>query len=335
MPKKKTTAPSNSPSQPPSDPTALPPSAQKVLELLDAESSTTVAELAERAALGRSTVTKALSILLDAGVAVRQDGGHEGTRRLPDRWSAAPNADASDPAATADAEGQPAAADHAEASPAVAEYDDDTTGETESDVAAAGPDDEALLRDTTTGGETEQDERPAAEPDSDSDSDSSGGSADEPTGDGASDHADPHDGPEPEDSTATDDEEPDSGDDERSASTPEPDDSEHQRAEDPTRLAVGGADAERDDPAPAGQTTAAEASGPRLGKGELRAQVEAHLREHPDRAWTPTATAKVLNRSAGAVNNACEKLLEIGVVMTFEDKPRRFQWRSDQDASAG
>lgn len=78
------------------------------------------------------------------------------------------------------------------------------------------------------------------------------------------------------------------------------------------------------------QAQAAAAPGPRLAKGALRAMVEQHLRTNPERAWTPGAIAKAISRSAGAVTNACEKLLLDGAMEgglhTWEDKPRRYQY---------
>jgi len=115
---------------------------------------------------------------------------------------------------------------------------------------------------------------------------------------------------------------------------PEPDDEAVGDAHGET-LAEGGVDTVEADaaggakPAPGGGAAAS-----RLGKGALRAMVQAHLRENPGRAWTPTAISKVLGRSAGAINNACVKLTEDGAVTTFEDKPIRFQWNSDASADA-
>ena len=106
MPKKMTTTPAPAPAAPPTaDTPALTPAASTVLRLLDAHDGTTTVDLVERTGLGRSTVTKALVVLHEAGLAVRQDGGHEGTRRIADRWFAAPGLTAHE-AAPADAEGQ-------------------------------------------------------------------------------------------------------------------------------------------------------------------------------------------------------------------------------------
>lgn len=65
-------------------------------------------------------------------------------------------------------------------------------------------------------------------------------------------------------------------------------------------------------------------SGPRLGKGELRAMVLAHLQAQHDEAVTPTAVAASLGRSAGAVSNALVKLTVEGAAIQVGDHPRRF-----------
>jgi hypothetical protein len=344
MPKKKTPtkpAPAANP-QPPADTTAFPPSTQTVMAQLDTENGMTAAEVAESSSLGRSTVTKALSTLHDAGLAVRRDGGFDGTRRIADRWFAVPGAtDAVQPDLDTDDPDQPAADDDAQAEPvdAVAETGGDTIGDTES-AATDRVDDEPPL-DILTGSDSEPDEFTA---------DSGPGSDDEPADgqavDGIPDGDAMHDGPEADEPTHTETAEPDHTRDADAASVPETDEPESERADEPDGLAAGGSDADGDDarseaaqpdpvhPVAVLGAAGAEASAARLGKGELRAQVKAHLRENPDRAWTPTAISKVLNRSAGAINNACEKLLETEAVTTFDDKPRRFQWRPDQDASA-
>lgn len=275
MPKKKTTA-KPAPTEtdaPTADAPALAPAAQIVLALMDAENATTAAGLAERAGLARSTVTKALGALLDQGLAVRQDGGHEGARRIADRWFAAPGA-TPPPAATDD--GQPGA-------------QPDTGDES---ACLDGADDEAVLN---------------AE------------SAEDGDADGASDETEPNAEPAaPEASRAA---EPSEAVDPGTAEAPanDPDAVDGQSPDE----AVAGADPDRAPVAPDSGDGA-----PRLGKGELRSMVEAHLRENPDRDWTPTAVSKVLGRSAGAINNACVKLAETGSVTTFPDKPVRFRWNA-------
>lgn len=74
----------------------------------------------------------------------------------------------------------------------------------------------------------------------------------------------------------------------------------------------------RDDPVPGVKP-------PRLQSGALRGLVEDFLREHPSDAFGPGAIGKALSRSAGAVNNALEKLVVTGYAQRVQDAPKRFQ----------
>lgn len=285
MPKNKTTKPAPAENAAPSaDGPALPPAAQIVQALLESEHGTTAAELSDRAGLARSTVTKALAVLLDQGVAVRREGGHEGARRIADRWFAAP----------------------ASTLPPVAA--DPDRAEAQSDADAPSGDGEPATVDTGDSG-TE----PNGETTEDGDIGGSGAQAPALEGGSGSEHADVGS---------------DTADAEVSADGPG----------DASLIAVGErgpgdvGGAAKSETAPVASDE--EDGAPRLGKGELRAMVEAHLRENPDRAWTPTAISKVLNRSAGAINNAGVKLAESGSVLAFPDKPIRFQWNGSADADA-
>jgi DNA-binding MarR family transcriptional regulator len=62
----------------------------------------------------------------------------------------------------------------------------------------------------------------------------------------------------------------------------------------------------------------------RLRKGQLRALVLQHLQQHADVEHSPTAVAKTLGRSAGAVSNALDRLAADGSVVQTNHKPRRF-----------
>jgi nitric oxide reductase NorQ protein len=63
----------------------------------------------------------------------------------------------------------------------------------------------------------------------------------------------------------------------------------------------------------------------RLGSGELRAMVLAHLTEHPGHSFTPGELAHALGgRSTGAIGNALETLVERGRVTCTHTRPRRF-----------
>jgi predicted transcriptional regulator len=63
----------------------------------------------------------------------------------------------------------------------------------------------------------------------------------------------------------------------------------------------------------------------RLAPGALRGMVEDWLRDHPGEQAGPTKIAKDLGgKSSGAVSNALDKLVEDGVAVKAQDKPRRF-----------
>lgn len=68
----------------------------------------------------------------------------------------------------------------------------------------------------------------------------------------------------------------------------------------------------------------------RLGKGALRGLVEDFLREHPGQEFGPTALSKALHRSAGAINNACEKLVAEGYAHRVRQAPKRFTLAPDE-----
>ncbi|MBC9718031.1 hypothetical protein H9Y04_36410 [Streptomyces sp. TRM66268-LWL] len=59
-------------------------------ELAALTAPATTAELALATGLGRSTVGNAVALLEKHGLAQRTPGGHEGARRVPDRWQIAP-----------------------------------------------------------------------------------------------------------------------------------------------------------------------------------------------------------------------------------------------------
>ena len=71
----------------------------------------------------------------------------------------------------------------------------------------------------------------------------------------------------------------------------------------------------------------------RLGKGALRGLVEDFLREHPGQEFGPTALSKALHRSAGAINNACEKLVAEGYAHRARQAPKRFTLDPDESGA--
>ena len=323
MPKNKTTATATTVG-PTGDAPALPPAAQIVLALLHAESPSTAADLCDRAGLARSTVTKALGTLLERGLATRQEGGHDGARRIADRWFAAREASAPRVAADDTAEAQPGAdASDGDSGTSVvkkADGDSESAPDREGiDGGQHGDGDEtnaeaATVADAAPANIRQAEAIPAAE-----DRDAIAGIEDgvsaspEPGGGAVGDAL-----AEMLAEAGADTGEADADDDRQSAAGEQ---------------SPGAADA-AGDAQPAPVALDGEAAASRLGKGALRAMVEAHLRENPGQAWTPSAISKVLGRSAGAINNACLKLTETATVTTFPDKPTRFQWTGDANPDA-
>ncbi|MFE2755426.1 MarR family transcriptional regulator [Actinosynnema sp. NPDC059335] len=77
----------------------------------------------------------------------------------------------------------------------------------------------------------------------------------------------------------------------------------------------------------------AQPKGERLAPGALRGMVEDYLREHPDQDFTPNVIGKALTRSAGAVHNALEKLVDGGYAVRTSDKPKRYALAPASDDS--
>jgi DNA-binding transcriptional ArsR family regulator len=74
---------------------------------------------------------------------------------------------------------------------------------------------------------------------------------------------------------------------------------------------------------------AAPERGQPLRRGELRALILAHLREHPADALLPTAVAHALNRSAGATANALATLSTANAVVQVTVRPKTYQAVTD------
>lgn len=64
-----------------------PPAEEALRKALSAQPGATAADLAATAGLGRSTASKTLARLEQAGEVRRSEGGRDGARRLPDRWA--------------------------------------------------------------------------------------------------------------------------------------------------------------------------------------------------------------------------------------------------------
>lgn len=82
-----------------------------------------------------------------------------------------------------------------------------------------------------------------------------------------------------------------------------------------------------------GTARGARAAQPR--PGALRELVEAHLYKFPDEEFTPHEIGKVLGRSSGAVANALDRLVEFGVAVLANEKPRRFRLSPDAPGRPG
>jgi hypothetical protein len=83
--------------------TKTPPAKQAILEVLKVEPQATVAQIAVSAGVGRSTAGKLLAQLESYGEVRRTEGGRDGNRRLPDRWTLASSQPAPDAAPEKDA----------------------------------------------------------------------------------------------------------------------------------------------------------------------------------------------------------------------------------------
>lgn len=77
-------------------------------------------------------------------------------------------------------------------------------------------------------------------------------------------------------------------------------------------------------PLSAGDDGAGSGATPRLAPGALRGMVEDYLHAHPGEEFSPVAIGKALDRSAGAVNNALEKLVDGGYATKTKQAPKRF-----------
>jgi hypothetical protein len=86
--------------------------------------------------------------------------------------------------------------------------------------------------------------------------------------------------------------------------------------------------------APASPAAAPPAGTGRLRSGQLHQLVAGYLADRPGQALSPTAIAKTLDRSAGAVANALRILAGQGAVIQTQPKPRRYSIASaDGDQS--
>ncbi|WP_194909591.1 MarR family transcriptional regulator [Catenulispora rubra] len=293
----------------PDAPAGLTPNQAAVLQHLSERAGVTTAEVAAAEGIGHSTAQKALTVLEAAGLARREAGVRNGALKSPDRWFPTTAATSADPESTREA---PQAAADADASGTDAAVDDAAEPvEPDSRSGAAEPADLAAAAALTSS----TDQRP------DTPQDSTTGEPDE-----TDDHAEESGVvPDAANQTAA------TNADQSSASVADPaDDSD--AAPGPAADGTDATGASLDTAGVTGTVTPAVEAPPtatsdaRLSKGELRAMVEKYLRDHPDQAWTPSKIGKALGgRSAGAVKNAGEKLVDDGIARTFDDAPHRFQ----------
>jgi len=284
--------------------TTMTPSMSAMLVILSAERGETVARLAERAELGRSTTGKVLTGLEGLGLARRQSAERTDGRRAPDLWFAA-QPDATEQGHSEDAQPEPtgtATTDRLD-NPADASQGEPATAATHTaeapDADAPDADAETVVQDTTDAELAREADKVPAEPDPAPESDA----ADE------REHQRENQLGEPEATqrAGTDD------------SQPVPDDT------DPADTAAPTGDA------PAAPEPEAEAAAPRrLAKGELEAMVADYLAAHPDEEFTSSKVGKALGRSGGAVANNFDKLLAKNRVELTCEEPRRVRYRATQ-----
>ena len=259
----------------------------KLWAALHATPNSTAADLSAAAKIGKSTAAKILVKWEGDGSVTRTPGIAEGGRRAADVW------------AIADTDTAP----------------DTAVDGTDSDTATEGaPADERAAEDTAPA-DTTQDEPTTAPavPDRADIPDDATPTEEELT---ESVDAEPTAAPAPEDAQDS----TDTTDDAVPEQT-EPADAEPAS----TQATTPAADATPDEAIPTASGDGKDGKSDRLAPGALRGMVEDWLRDHPGEQAGPTKIAKDLGgKSSGAVSNALDKLVEDGVAVKAQDKPRRF-----------
>ncbi|WP_433661127.1 hypothetical protein ACQPW1_02290 [Nocardia sp. CA-128927] len=120
--------------------------------------------------------------------------------------------------------------------------------------------------------------------------------------------------------------------DEATATSAEPatQNTEPAEPDDVTESATDETDADAD---ATSDTEASEDKPKRLGKGVLRGMIEDFLTDCQGREFTPGEIAKNLERSAGAIHNALEKLVAEGTAIRTCEAPKRYTLADDDDAA--
>ena len=283
--------------------------AAAVCAALAANPGSTVAVIADAAAIGKPAAREALLAMETAGTATRVKGGKPG---IPDTWTlAGPAPDGTGPADPEDGQaGQPGEGPGGSLDGA---GEDETA--TETDHPAPGEGDDAET--DTSAPEAEQ-----PEPDS-------GGPQD------PDDRDDPHD-----EDAAPADADSEAGDAPDPALVTEIGERIEQirsaadgaalvlDADGDLRAALAGLDEIAEQAAQARRSLKAAIGGrkaPAARPGALRDKVVAHLDAHPDGEFTPHEIHKVLDHSSGAIANALETLVKHGEAEVATEKPRRFR----------
>ncbi|MFE3646431.1 MarR family transcriptional regulator [Streptomyces sp. NPDC059152] len=270
-------------------------------ELIGQTEPVTVAELAHAAGIGHSTAGRAVTTLEKRGLAVRTPGGHDGPRRMPDLWYPVPLTPTSETTNTPEHDPQPAdtqpestPTDSAESVNDDVEGDEETSEDrTSSTAAAPAPDgpNPTITDDTDLPTDT-----PPDAPDTsaaDNTDPSTEPEADTP-------HVEASQGTEQPDGNNSQEDGPQSGDDNAPVSSE-------------------AAEAHR---APAQPAPTKDG---RLAPGALRQMVVDHLHAHPDEAFTATRISRVIEKSSGAIANALVKLVGSGIAEQITDQPRTYR----------
>ncbi|MCQ4081836.1 hypothetical protein NGB36_14770 [Streptomyces sp. RB6PN25] len=311
------------------DPTALTGAQARLWAALTRMPGATAAELATTAQIGRSTAGKTLTALETSGMTHRHPGGFDGKRRLPDRWYAttAPSPDVS-----RSPDSQPATTPHCEPQTEAPS----ATAQTAADVTQQPP--------TAPEPEPSPDRPTITSVDGTPESSGQRKTPPEPRSDTTTPHTS-HDGSRDDHGTQaptaplpTTTEQPDgtptpapspevrAGDDESSSGSRRPAMADETVAAALAELVSDG-QAETDtagDDSPPFRATAVYGGKQRRAPGELRSRVLTFLRDRPGEEWGPTGLSRQLGASSGAISNALDRLVALGLARRTGEKPRRF-----------
>ncbi|MEW1659164.1 MarR family transcriptional regulator [Streptomyces sp. NPDC093707] len=263
-------------------------------ELLGHTEPVTVAALADAAGLGHSTAGRAVAALEKRGLAHRTAGGHDGPRRMPDRWQAATSSPAPDTANTPCIDGHPPR-DQEETTP--------------DDAAQDNTDGSAEPCQAPQRGSTPNDPAPPSGESADSNKENEAHAlqaiSDDPMPE-PSEPSEPSEPMEPMERTSGNE-----GDNDRNSNSPE---SEH---------STEGHSATPRDTEPTATPSTTQTG--RLVPGALRQMVIDHLQAHPDEAFTATRISRIIERSSGAIANALAKLATADIVEQVTHQPRTYR----------